>query len=166
MRDRVYSNGPANTQYPADSFVTYCFVSCFLLPGAFPLFTYFKTEIQWTFQSIKTIIKCIYFSIVHVFEISYGLYGLWKELQQLQSQDQQQNQLRTDNLLVQTSPPHEELITEVRELLIQPLSTDHKTPLQESQQHFQVSNIEYSLDLHIPSVSIERIHYPLVVHND
>ena len=94
------------------------------------------------------------------------MYGFWKELQQLQSQDQQQNQLRTDDLLVQTSPPHEEFITEVRELLIQPLSTDHITPLQESQQHFQVSNIEYSLDLHIPSISIERIHSPPVVHND
>ena len=40
------------------------------------------------------------------------------------------------------------------------------TSFQDSQQDFQVSNIEYSLDLHIPKVSIERIHSPPVVHND
>ena len=40
------------------------------------------------------------------------------------------------------------------------------TSFQDLQQDFQVSNIEYSLDLHIPNVSIERIHYPPVVHND
>ena len=39
------------------------------------------------------------------------------------------------------------------------------TSFQDSRQNFQVSNIEYSLDLHIPNVSIERIHSPPVVHN-
>ena len=84
----------------------------------------------------------------------------------LQSQDQQQNQLRTDDLLVQISPPHEEFITEVREQWIQPLSTDQITPLQGSQQDFQVFDVEYSLNLHIPNVSIETIHSPPVIQND
>ena len=74
--------------------------------------------IQQIFVCIENIIRCAYFSIVCIFETSYGLYVLWKELQQLQSYDQQHKQLKTDDLLVQTSPPHEEFITEVREELI------------------------------------------------
>ena len=54
------------------------------------------------------------------FETFYGLYIIWKELKQLQPQDQHQ-QTKTGNLLVQTSPPPEELLTEVREQLIPPL---------------------------------------------
>ena len=34
------------------------------------------------------------------------------------------------------------------------------------QQDFQVTNAESSLDLHVPNVSLERLHAPLVVHND
>ena len=101
-----------------------------------------------------------------IFETSYGLYILWKEIQQLQPHDQQHKQLKTDDLLVQTSPPHEEFITEVREQLIQPPFMEQITSFQDSQQDFQVSHIEYSLDLHIPNVSIKRIHSPPVVHND
>ena len=37
---------------------------------------------------------------------------------------------------------------------------------QELQQDFQVSNVELSLDLHFPKVSLERINAPPVVHND
>ena len=33
-------------------------------------------------------------------------------------------------------------------------------------QDFQVSNIEYSLDLHVSDISLERIHSPPVVYND
>ena len=132
-----YSNGPANTQYPVDSFITYCLISCFLLLGALPLFTYFKREIQQTFVCIETIIKCTYFSITCIFETSYGLYILWKELQQLQPHDQQHKQLKTDDSLVQILPPHEEFITEVREQLIQPPFTEQTTSFQDSQQDFQ-----------------------------
>ena len=44
-----------------------------------------------------------------------GLYIIWKELKQLQPQDQHHQQFKTGNSLVQTSPPSEELLTEVRE---------------------------------------------------
>ena len=43
---------------------------------------------------------------------------------------------------------------------------EQATAFQDLQQDFQVSNIEYSLDLHIPNVSLERIHSPPVVYND
>ena len=95
----------------------------------------------------------------------YGLYILWKELRQLQPHEQQHKHLKTDSL-VQTLPPHEEFITEAREQLIQPLFTEQKTSFQDSQQDFQVFGTEYSLNLHTPNVSVERIHSPLVVHND
>ena len=101
-----------------------------------------------------------------IFETSYGLYILWKELRQLQPYDQQHKQFKTGNLLVQTSPPHEEFITEVGEQLIQPPFMEQITSFQGSQQDFQVFDTEYSLNLHIPNVSIERIHSPPVVHND
>ena len=132
-----YYDGPANMQYPVDSFITYCLISCFLLLGALPRYTYFKREIQWTFLCIETIIKQTYFSITGIFETSYGLYILWKELRQLQPHDQQHKQLKTDNSLVQILPPHEEFITEVREQLIQPPFME-QTFFQDSQQDFQV----------------------------
>ena len=120
MSPLEYSDGLANMQYPADSFITYCLTSYFLLLGTLPWYTYFKREIQWTFVCIETIIKWTYFSLKGIFKTSYGLYILWKELQQLQPHEQQHKQLKTDNSLVQILPPHEEFITEVREKLIQP----------------------------------------------
>ena len=115
---------------------------------------------------IENIIKCTYIYIACIFETSYGLYILCKELRQLQSQDQQHKQFKTGNSLVQTLPPHEEFITEVREQLIQPSFTEEITSFQDSQQDFQVFDTEYSLNLHIPYVSIERTYSPLVVYND
>ena len=161
-----YSNGPANTQYPADLFITHCLISCFLQLYVLPLITHFKIEIQQTFVCIETIIKHTYFYIACIFETSYGLYILWKELRQLQPHDQQHKQLKTGDSLVQTSPPHEEFITEVRKQLIQPPFMEQTTSFQDSQQDFQVFDTEYSLNLQIPNVSTERIHSLLVVHND
>ena len=43
---------------------------------------------------------------------------------------------------------------------------EQATALQDLWQDFQVSNAEFSLDLHVPNVSLERIHTPPVVHND
>ena len=115
---------------------------------------------------IENIIKHTYFYVVCIFETSYGLYILWKELRQLQPNDQQHKQFKTGNSLVQTSPPHEEFITEVREQLIQPPFMEQATSFQDSQQDFQVFDTEYSLNLHITNISIQRIHSPPVVHND
>ena len=101
-----------------DLFSTHYLVSCFLLLCALPLITYFKSSIWQLFLYITDIVKCTYFHIAYIFKTSYGLYILWKELKQLQSQDQHHKQSKTGNPLVQTSPPHEELITEVMEELI------------------------------------------------
>ena len=38
--------------------------------------------------------------------------------------------------------------------------------MQDVWQDFQVSNAEFSLDLHVPNVSLDGIHTPPVVHND
>ena len=157
-----YSNGLANT----DLFITHCLASCFILLSATPLFLRFKREIQHIFVCIGNIRKCTYFSTVHIFETLYGWYTLWKELRQLQPYEQQHKQLKTDGQLVQTSPLQEEFITEVREQWIQPPLAEKATFFQDLQQDFQVSNAEYSLDLHVPNISLERIHSPLVVHND
>ena len=43
---------------------------------------------------------------------------------------------------------------------------EQATVFQDQQQDFQVSNAELPLDLHVPYVSLERIHTPPVVHND
>ena len=63
MSSLGYFNGLANTQYPADSFITHCLVSCFLLLCALPLITYFKREIQRTFVYIENIMKYTYIYI-------------------------------------------------------------------------------------------------------
>ena len=55
---------------------------------------------------------------------------------------------------------------EIRQEWIPTPFTEQATALQELQQDFQVSNAEFSLDLHVPNISLERIHAPPVVHND
>ena len=35
-----------------------------------------------------------------------------------------------------------------------------------STETFQVSNVEYSIDLHVPNISLETIYSPPVIHND
>ena len=43
---------------------------------------------------------------------------------------------------------------------------EQATFFQDLRPDFQVSNAEYSLDLHVPNISLERIHSPPVGHND
>ena len=167
IQRRTHSLLTASYHYPEDSFITHCLVSCFLLLCALPLTTYFKSSIQQIFVCIVNIIKCTYFYIAYIFETFYGLYIIWKEIKQLQPQDQHHPQVKTGHSLVQTSPPPEELLIEVREQLIQPPFTKQISPLQDLQQDSQVFDTEYSLNLHIPTVSIvERTYSPPVVYND
>ena len=154
MSSPDYFNGLAITQYPEDLFITYCLVSCFLLLCALPLITYFKRSIWQTFVCIENIKLCTYFYTVYIFETSYGLYIIWKELKQLQPHDQHHQQSKTGNLLVQTSPPPEELLTEVREQLIQPPFTEHIPSIQDLQQDSQVFDTEHLLNLHTPNIFI------------
>ena len=73
--------------------------------------------------------------------------------------------MKADDQLTQTSPPYE-YITEIRQWWIPTPFTEQTTVFQDLQQDFQVSNAELSVDLHVPNVSLERIHAPPVVHND
>ena len=162
----LISNYPAITQYPEDLFITYCLVSCSLLLCALPLITYFKSSVLWTFVCIGDIIKCTYFYITYIFETSYGLYIIWKELKQVQPQDQHHQQSKTGNSLVKTSPPPEELLTEVREELIQPSVTKQIPSIQDLQQDSQVFDTEHLLHLHTPNISMEQTYSQLVICND
>ena len=110
-------NGLAVTQYSEDPFITYCLTSSFILLCAFPLVTYFKDSILQTFSCIGDSIHCISFYIMHIFNILSGLYTIWKELKQLQPQDQHFQQPRTRKAFIQIPPP-DEFLTEVREQLI------------------------------------------------
>ena len=166
MSSPNYFNGLANTQYPEDSFITHCLVLCFLLLCALPLTPYFKNSIWQTFVCIKDIRKCAYFCIAYIFKTSYGLYIIWKEIKQLQPQDQHHQQVKTGHSLVQTSPPPEDLLIEVREQLIQPPFMVQISPLQDFHQDSQVFDTEHSLNLHTPNISIERTYSPLVICNE
>ena len=91
---------------------------------------------------------------------------IWKELKQLQPQDQHHQQSKTGNSLVQTSPPPEELLTEVREDLIQPSFMEQIPSIQDLQQDSQVFDTEHLSNLHTPNISIERTYFPPVICND
>ena len=99
--------------------------------------------------------KCTYFYIVYIFKSLQGLYIIWKELKQLQPQDQHHQQLKTGNSLVQISPPPEELLTEVREQLIPPSFTEQIPSIQDLHQDPQVHEAEHLLHLHTPNISVE-----------
>ena len=62
---------------------------------------------------------------------------------QLQLQDQHHQQVKTGNSLIQTSPPLEELLIEVREQLIQPPFMEQISSLQDLQQDSQVFDTEH-----------------------
>ena len=74
--------------------------------------------------------------------------------------------MKTYGQLIQTSPPYDEYITEIRQQWISTPFEDQTTVFQDLQQDFQVSNVELSLDLHVPNILLERIYAPLVVQND
>ena len=74
--------------------------------------------------------------------------------------------MNTDDQLIQTLPPNDEYIMEIRQQWIPTPFTEQATASQDLWQDFQVSNAEFSLDLHVPNISLERIHTPPVVYND
>ena len=112
------SNGLVDTQYSEDSFITYCLTSSFILLCSLLLVTYFKDSLLQTFSCIRDSIHCIYFHVAYIINTLYGLYTKWKELKQLQPQDQCFQQPKTGNPLVQISPSPDEFFTEVREQMI------------------------------------------------
>ena len=113
-------------------------------------------------------IHCITLYSVHIFNTLFGLYTIWKELQQLQPQNQHFQQPRTQKALIQIPPLLDEFLTQVREQLTTFPSTEQASPIQEIQQECcdsQVSEME-QLFLHTPHLFIELKYSPLVVYND
>ena len=157
-----YSNGLANTA----SFITYYLTSCFILLCTIPPFLCFKIVIRQISVHIENTIKQVYFLTAQLFTTIYKWYNLWEELWQLQPNRQQHTQLKTYGQLIQTSPPYDEYTTKIRQEWISTPSEDQTTVFHDLKQDFQVSNVELSLDLHVPNVSLERIYASLVVHND
>ena len=74
--------------------------------------------------------------------------------------------MKTDDQLTETSSPCDEYITKIRQRWIPTPFMEQATAFQDLQQDFQATNAESSLDLHVPNVSLERLHAPRVVHNN
>ena len=135
------SNGPAVTQHSRDPFITYCLTLNFILFCVFPQFMYFKDSILWTFSHTGDSIHCISLYIAYIFNTLFGLYTIWKELKQLQPQDQHVQQPRTRKALIQIPPPLDEFLTEVREQLIVFSSTEQASPIPDNQQECSDSQV-------------------------
>ena len=133
----------------------------------------------------------MYFSLCCIhFQHTFGLYTIWKELKQLQPQDQHFQQPRTRKAFIQIPPPQDEFLTELREQLIiliqtsPPLnefltkvmeqltifsSTEQIPSIQDIQQECsdsQVFQTEQLLLLHTPNIFIEQTYSPPVICND
>ena len=161
------SNGPAATQHSEDPFITYCLTLSFILFCVFPLFAYFKDSILWIFSHIGDNIHHISHYIAHIFNTLFGLYAIWKELKQLQPQDQHVQQPRTRKALIQTPPPLDEFLTKVREQLIVFSSMEQASPIQDIQQECSDSQVfEAEPFLHTPNVVTECTYSPPVICND
>ena len=107
--------------------------------------------------------------VTSIFNTLFRLYTIWKELKQLQPQDQHFQQPRTRNALIQIPPPLDEFLHEVREQLIVFSSTEQTSPIQDIQQECsdsQVFETEQLLFLHTPNIFIEHIHSPPFICND
>ena len=162
------SNSLAATQHSEDPFIIY-FLTSFILFCAFPLFMYFKDGILWTFSSIRDSIHCISLHITYIFNALFNaLYTIWKELKQLQPQDQHFQQPRTRKALIQIPPPLDDFLIKVREQLTVFSSTEQASPIQEIQQECSDSQVfeTEQLFLHTPNVFIERTYSPPVICND
>ena len=163
------SNSLAVMQHSEDPFITYCLTSSFILFCAFPLVMYFKGSILWTFSCIGDSIHCISLYVTYIFNILFGLYTIWKELKQLQPQDQHFQQPRTRKAFIQIPPPPDEFLTKVREQLIVFSSTEQASPIPDIQQESsdsQVFETEQLLLLHTPNIFIEWTYSPPVIYND
>ena len=127
-----------------------------------------KDSIFWTLSCIGDSVHCISLYITYIFNTLFGLYTIWKELQQLQPQDQPFQQPRTRKALTQIPPLLDEFLTKVREKLTIFSSTEQASPIQEIQQgccDSQVFEME-QLFLHTPNIFIEHTYSPPVVCND
>ena len=156
-------------QHSEDPFIMYCLTLSFILFCAFLLFMYFKDSIFWILSCIRDSIHHISLYITYIFNTLFGLYTIWKELKQLQPQDQHFQQPRTRKALIQIPPPLDEFLTRVREQLIVFSSTEQTSSIQDIQQECsdsQVFETERLLFLHTPNIFIEWTYSPPVICND
>ena len=107
-------------------------------------------------------------SFVHIFNTLSRLYTIWKELQQLQLQNQCLQQPSAQKALIQIPPQLDEFLTEVREQLTIFPSTEQASPIQEIQQECCDSQVFEMGQLfsHTPHIYIEHTYAPPVVYND
>ena len=141
----------------------------FILLCALSLVTHFKVGILQTFSCIGDSIYRISLYIANIFNTFSGLYTIWKELKQLQPQDQHFQQPKTSKPLVLISLPPGKFLTKVREQLIIPSSTEQISSIQDIQQECSDSQVfqrEQLLLLHTPNIFIEWIYSPPVISND
>ena len=162
------SFGLAVTQHFKDPFITYCFTLSFIQFCAFLLFTYFKDSILWKFSHIRDSIHCLSLYIAYIFNTLFKLFTIWKELKQLQPQDQHFQQPRTKKTLIQIPSPLDEFLTEVGEQLTVFSSTEQASPSQEVQQECSDSQVFETKQLffHTPNVFIECTYSPPAICND
>ena len=163
------SNSPAATQHSEDPFITYCLTSSFILLCVLLLDMYFKDSILQTFSCIEDSLHHISSYIAYIFNTLSGLHTIWKELKQLQPQDQCFQQPKTSKPLIQISPLLDEFLTKVREQLIIFSSTEQTSSIQDIQQECsdsQVFQTEQSLLLHTPNIFIEWTYSLPVICND
>ena len=90
---------------------------------------------------IRNSIHHISLYITHIFNTLFGLYTIWKELKQLQPEDQHFQQPRTRKALIQIPPPLDEFLTKMREQLIVFSSTEQASPIQDIQQECSDSQV-------------------------
>ena len=106
---------------------------------------------------------------MYIFNTLFVLYTTWKELKQLQPQDQHFQQPMIRKALIQIPPPLEEFLTEVREKLIVFSSIEQTSPISDIQQEGSDSLVfetEPLIFLHTPNVFIEQTFSPPLICND
>ena len=160
-------NGPAATQHLEDFLITYCLTVTFIVFCVFLLFTYFKDSIFWTLLHVLDNIQHIGLYTTHIFNTLFGLYTIFKELQQLHIYNNQFQQPGTQKVLTQIPPLLDEFITEVREQLTIFPSVEQTPLIQEIQPEYcepQVFEAEQFFS-YPPHIFIEHSFAPLVVCN-
>ena len=130
-----YSNGPADMALP----ITYYLTSCFILLCVTPFLLYFQPGLPRIFEYIAHTTIRIYFSAAQIFGTLHEWYNLWEELRQLQPSGQQRTQKNTNYQLIQTSPPYDEYIMEIRQQWISISFEDQTAVFQDLQHNLQVS---------------------------
>ena len=162
-------NGLAEIKYSGDYFITYCLSWMLIMFCALPLFTHFKDCILQTIPHILDHFQCIGTFTMHVFNLLLGLYHILKELKQFHLDDNKFQQPVTEQVLMESSPPSDEFIIEVKEQLIVLPSTDEISSLQEIQQQeyceLQVFDMEQLFSYPLQT-NIAHSCAPPVVYND